>query len=241
MSSDQTPAYGTADGERSDETFPVYGTPEPPIPARPERPPVTRRRSIVERMRRSIRRLSRPFGHGDDDGGLDWSAYPGLTAGDSPDVLRGIRLDDVLARNDRILSRVRRALEAEFRVHWWANTDSESLETQWNSWGGASLLQTARSATWRTTSGLTSVEDRDMAARVVGVALAHEGFSDQQLLRREDEWLLTARPAEPPESVLTLQLGFSEFELILDSSAVLASENEAEFRLRAARFSRDDA
>jgi hypothetical protein len=177
----------------------------------------------------------------DRDSGLDWNGYPGLVAGDSDEVLGSIRLDEVLARHDRILARVRRSLEVEFRVHWWANTDRESLEPQSNSWGGESLLLTVRSATWRTTSGLTSVEDRDMAARIVGVALAHEGLANQQLERLADEWVLTARSAGPPASVVVLQVGFSEFALTMDSSGVLAAEREAEFRIRALPFARSDS
>lgn len=238
---DSTPVYGTADGEPVDQSIPVYGTPESSSPERARRPRLTRRGSFADRSRRVLGRLARLLRRGHGSAGLDWSTYPGIVAGDSRAVLDGIRLDEVLERNDRVLSRIRRALEAEFRVHWWANTDREALEEVSNSFSGASLLHTARSAVWRTTSGLTSIEDRDMAARIAGVALTHEGFVAQHIDRSDDEWTLTARSAERPESVVILQLGFSEFELVVDSSAVLASENEAEFRLRAAPFLMHDA
>lgn len=241
MDDESIPVYGTPGGPAAGDVTPVYGTPEPaPSPDTPDRPPVVRP-SIPRRLAGAVRRLVRAvIGARNPGDGRDWSDYPGIRAGDARSVLDGLRLDDVLDRNDRVLARVRRALEAEFRVHWWANVDTESLEVQDNAWGGASLLQTARSATWRTTSGLTSVEDRDMAARIVGVALTHEGFAHQSLQRLADEWVLSARHTELPESVLTLRLGFSEFELTLDSSGVLPAELETEFRHRAGQFSRRD-
>lgn len=235
------PVYGTPDGLPVGGGSPVYGTREPtPSADVPDRPPVIRRRSIPTRLTGAVRWFVRAFLDRTGGDELDWSDYPGIHAGDDRSVLDGLRLDDVLDRNDRVLARVRRALEAEFRVHWWANVDTESLEVQDNAWGGASMLQTAHSATWRTTSGLTSVEDRDMAARIVGVALTHEGFEDQSLQRLDDEWVLSARHADLPESVLTLRLGYSEFELTLQSSGVLPAELETEFRDRAERFSRRD-
>jgi hypothetical protein len=237
------PAYGTPDGEAIDAGVPVYGTPTPtPTTSElpkcpPAAPPVALLRRIVRAFRHGARILA-ARGRGSE---VDWSTYPGLVAGDMDELLGGMRLDDVVARDDRILSRVRRSLEAEFRVHWWANADRESLDPQENSWGGESLLQTVRSAAWRTTSGLTSVEDRDMAVRIAGIALAYEGLADQHLERLDDEWMLTARSAGPPTSVVMLQVGFSEFELTMDSSGVLAAENEAEFRIRALPFARSDS
>lgn len=240
MSTDPMPAYGTPDGLPVDDDVPVYGTPAT-ASGYPVRPPAARAGSLVRRIVRVLRQGARLLAARGSEVGLDWTAYPGLVAGDADEVLTGIRLDEVLARDDRILSRVRRSLEAEFRVHWWANTDRESLESQSNSWGGESLLQTVRSATWRTTSGLTSVEDRDMAVRIAGIALAYEGLADQHLERLADEWMLTARSAGTPTSVVELRVGFSEFELTMDSSRVLAAELEAEFRIRALPFARTDS
>jgi hypothetical protein len=235
VDSEPIPIYGTPDGKPLDEAAPAYGTAEPPVPEEARRPP-TRRHTIGERGRRALDRLLHLLDRRAHDRGPDWAAYPGLVAGDTDAVLRGARLDDVLARNERVLSRVRRALEAEFGVHWWANTDTETLERQWNSWAGSSLLQNARSATWRTTSGLTSIEDRDLAARIVEVALAHEEFTNHRLERRDDESVLTAHHVDRPETTLTLAIRFSEFEVTMISSGVLASEHEAEFRLRAQRY-----
>jgi hypothetical protein len=239
VGTDPMPSYGT-DGDPVDESIPVYGTPGPPVSEHQTRPPAAPPASIARRFIRTLRHRVRVLMAGDSASALDWSDYPGLVAGDFDDVLGGIRLDDVLERDDRVLSRVRRSLEAEFRVHWWTDADRESLEIQSNSWGGESLLQTVRSVTWRTTSGLTSVEDRDMAVRIVGVALTHEGLPDQQLERLTDEWVLTARSAGPPESVVTLRVGFSEFQATMDSSGVLAAEHEGEFRIRALPFARLD-
>lgn len=242
MDDESTPVYGTPDGLPAGGVHPLYGTPPSTRDAEaPDRPPVVRRRSVPRRLTGAIRRLVRAVLRDRDGGsGLDWRDYPGIHAGDARSVLGGLRLDDTLDRNDRVLARVRRALEAEFRVHWWANPDTESLEVQDNAWGAASMLQIAHSATWRTTSGLTSVEDRDMAARIVAVALRHEGFAAQSLQRLDDEWVLSAHHADLPESVLTLRIGFSEFEVTLDSSGVLPAELETEFRDRAERFSRRD-
>ena len=238
MGTDPIPAYGTPDGLPAGDGSPVYGTPEP---APSDRPPVIQRRSHPRGITGAVRRLVRAvFDNRNGDKGLDWSEYPGIHAGDARSVLDGLRLDDILDRNDRVLARVRRALEAEFRVHWWANDDTESLEMQDNAWGGASLLQATRSATWRTTSGLTSVEDRDMAVRIVGVALAHEGFTDQRLVRGDDEWIFTAGGLEPPETHVTLRVGLGEFGLTMTSTGVLAAEQEGEFRNRAVRFTRYD-
>ncbi|MBF4634115.1 hypothetical protein ITJ38_06830 [Agreia pratensis] len=237
---DPIPAYGTPDGDPVDESVPVYGTPTFPVPPSTDRPPLIRRETLAEKIRRATGRAVRLLGSTTRTDDLDWSAYPGLTAGDSADVLSGIRLDDVLARTDEVLSRVRGALEAEFRVHWWANTDVEALELRWNAWGGESLLRDARSATWRTTSGLTSIEDRYLAARIVGVALTHHGFAEEALERHDDEWVMTARSAEPPESLLELHIGFSEFELSMTTRAVLAFEDEPEFRRRAQLFTHGD-
>jgi hypothetical protein len=234
------PAYGTPDGEQVDGGVPVYGTPTPPASRPPARPPAAPSVSMLRRFIRSLGHGARLLGAREGTRGLDWSAYPGLVAGDVHEILGGMRLDDVLVRDDRILSRVRRSLEAEFRVHWWANTDRESLEPQSNHWGGESLLQTVRSATWRTTSGLTDIEEREMAVRIAGVALAHEGLADQHLDRSTDEWVLTAFSDGQPESVVALRVGFSEFELTMDSSGVLAAEHEAEFRMRARRFAHGD-
>jgi hypothetical protein len=235
VDSEPIPVYGTPDGKPFDDTAPAYGRPEPRVPAGERRPPA-RRQTIGERGRRALDRLRRLLGRRAHGRGPDWSAYPGLVMGDADAVLDGARLDDVLARNDRVLSRVRRALEAEFGVHWWVNTDTENLEPQWNAWAGPSLLQSARSATWRTTSGLTSIEDRDLAVRIVEVALAHEDFTDQRLERRDDESVLTAHHVDRPETTLTFAIGFSEFEVTMISSGVLAFEHEAEFRLRAQRY-----
>jgi hypothetical protein len=235
VDSEPIPVYGTPDGKPFDETAPAYGTPEQ-HDAPGERRPHARRHTIGERGRRALGRFRCLLDRRAHGRSPDWPAYPGLVAGDAYAVLGGTRLDDVLERNERVLSRVRRALEVEFGVHWWANTDTETLEPQWNEWAGPSLLQAARSATWRTTSGLTSIEDRDLAARIVEVALAHEDFTDQRLERQDDESVLTAHHVDRPETTLTLAIGFSEFEVAMISSGVLAAEHEAEFRLRAQRY-----
>jgi hypothetical protein len=239
VSTDPIPVYGTPGGDEIDEDIPVYGTPT--ASEHPQRPPAAPPAPLLRRIVRGLRHRARNLVARDRGAEPDWNGYPGLVAGDADKVLGGIRLDDVLARDDRILSRVRRSLEAEFRVHWWANTDRESLEPQANSWGGESLLQVVRSATWRTTSGLTSVEDRDMATRIAGAVLAHEGLADQHRERLPDEWVQTAYSAGPPTSVVVLRVGFSEFELTMHSSGVLAAEHEADFRIRALPFARRDS
>jgi hypothetical protein len=105
-----------------------------------------------------------------------------------------------------------------------------------NSWGGPSLLKSWTSATWRTTSGLTGIEEREMAAAIAVTTLRHEGFEEPDLDRGEDSIRVTADEVTLSNSVLTMSIGYGEIVLSMMSICTLAEDRVEEFRERARRY-----
>ena len=245
------PVYGTPDGEPIDESIPIYGT--------PDADPTTEGTSttggaasgasenessgfagLLERIEGRTQRFFRSMTQRDEESteadGVDWRDYPGTFAGDTTTVLRELRLEEVVARNEQVLSLIRRAFRNEFNVHWYDNTDTERLTSEMNGWGGPSLLKTWTSATWRTTSGLTGVEEREMAAAIAASALRHLGFEEPDVDREDDGVTVTADEITKSNSVLTVSIGFGEIVLSMMSICTLAEDRVDEFKKRARMY-----
>jgi hypothetical protein len=249
--SNSIPVYGTPDGEPVDESIPVYGT--------PDADPTTEGSGttggaacgasenesgglagLLERIEGRTQRFFQSLTQRDEASteadGVDWRDYPGTFAGNAPTVLRELRLEEVVARNEQVLALVRQGLRNEFNVHWYDNTDSERLTREMNNWGGPSLLKSWTSATWRTTSGLTGIEEREMAAAIAVTTLRHEGFEEPDLDRGEDSIRVTADEVTLSNSVLSMSIGYGEIVLSMMSICTLAEDRVEEFRERARRY-----
>jgi hypothetical protein len=250
--SSSIPVYGTPDGEPIDESIPVYGTPDADpttdgtVTTGGAASGASENESggfagLLERIESRTQRFFQSLTERDgasteastEADGVDWRDYPGTFAGDAATVLGELRLEELVARNEQVLALVRRALSNEFNVHWYDNTDSERLTRETNSWGGPSLLKSWTSATWRTTSGLTGIEEREMAAAIVVSALRHQGFEEPDLDREEDSVTVTADEITNSNSVLTVSIGYGEIVLSMMSICTLAEDRVDEFRKRA--------